>query len=402
MAKKTFPTRSRVVDSRPNWYIEYYQIDPETGEISRHRQDFDLNKIADLAVRREVADRIAANIDLFAKAPKDRSAAKSSGISDEVKTCGLSVAQAVEKMRDLKIGQSDVTSTKNDFRAAAKDFLTWAKRAHYSDMSIEKFTRAHAAGFWDYLATRAKRGGGLLSGVSRNNRFAMVRAIFGAMVERGLFKENPLGRFRRAKVTEKERRIFTVEERRVVALEAEKTDYWLFRGILLQYYCFIRPVELLRLKMGDFDFKAGTVRVKVKKGRTVRYRYATIPRSVMKYFVDGRFEKYSAGLLVFGITEESPYQFKIGPSNRPGDDDLLYRRHRRILERLRERGELRNINGLTWYSWKDTGISAHAPKTQHLSTRDQAGHSSFQTTLRYYTAPKVIEEYAAIQHDLFT
>jgi hypothetical protein len=60
------------------------------------------------------------------------------------------------------------------------------------------------------------------------------------------------------------------------------------------------------------------------------------------------------------------------------------------------------MDGLTWYSWKYTGISMHAKKTTPLSTRDQAGHSDFDMTLVYYQADKVNNEYRALSDDIFS
>jgi len=57
---------------------------------------------------------------------------------------------------------------------------------------------------------------------------------------------------------------------------------------------------------------------------------------------------------------------------------------------------------LTWYGWKYTGISAHAPKTSPVATRDQAGHTDFDTTLIYYTPDPVNQEYRALPDDLFS
>jgi hypothetical protein len=62
---------------------------------------------------------------------------------------------------------------------------------------------------------------------------------------------------------------------------------------------------------------------------------------------------------------------------------------------------LADIKGLTWYSWKDTGISNNISATSPMSTRDQAGHSSFNMTLTYYSANEVNQEYQDLPDSLF-
>lgn len=65
-----------------------------------------------------------------------------------------------------------------------------------------------------------------------------------------------------------------------------------------------------------------------------------------------------------------------------------------------ERGDLKNIEGLTWYSWKDSGISEHTRKTSPLATKDQAGHADLSITSVYYHPDKTNLEYKALPNDL--
>jgi len=93
---------------------------------------------------------------------------------------------------------------------------------------------------------------------------------------------------------------------------------------------------------------------------------------------------------------------KMLPSPVQIDELRPYKRHARILQRLHDSGALPgDISGLTWYSWKDTGISLHAAKTSPLATRDQAGHVDFAITDVYYHAPEIIPEYRKLENDLF-
>lgn len=79
----------------------------------------------------------------------------------------------------------------------------------------------------------------------------------------------------------------------------------------------------------------------------------------------------------------------------------MYKRHRNILERLQSDGRLHSLDGLTWYSWKDTGISLHSRRTSILSTKDQAVHTSTNMTLIYYQSEETNAEYLKLENDLF-
>lgn len=129
-------------------------------------------------------------------------------------------------------------------------------------------------------------------------------------------------------------------------------------------------------------------------------RWATIPRSILHYFLDGKFENHQANYFVFGLVGNEGAQ-GVGPSIKAAHPNRMYKRHRKMLERLKDDGRLKHIEHLTWYGWKDTGISLHAHRTTPLATKDQAGHTDFDVTLVYYHAQQVNQEYAALENDLF-
>ena len=84
----------------------------------------------------------------------------------------------------------------------------------------------------------------------------------------------------------------------------------------------------------------------------------------------------------------------------PVDDDRMYRRHRKLLEKLENAGKLTSIEGLCWYSWKDTGISKHTRKTSPVATKDQVGHTNLAVTSLYYHPEEINQEYRELANDL--
>lgn len=90
------------------------------------------------------------------------------------------------------------------------------------------------------------------------------------------------------------------------------------------------------------------------------------------------------------------------PAPRPIDENRPYKRHAKVLEKLKADGRLTgDIAGLTWYSWKDTGISMHTRRTSPVATKDQAGHTNLAVTSIYYHAPDENMEYRVLENDLF-
>lgn len=389
MAKKIFVAKARIVRG-DRWYIDYTRFDPESQKETRHRQDFDLNDIPDIQIREAVAERLINSLQIFIKYDVRNTAPAL--ISADAPA--LSIREAVEFALQIKTAAPRPNTHKN-YNSIAGLLCTWLECRAYTRMPVREFGRRHARAFFDYYIGLKK-----YRSATINNRIVHLRSMWAELIDREIVTENPWLGIRPVKEQEKLRRIFEADERRLVAQEIHDCDYWLFRALLLQFFCYIRPVELSRMRFKAFDFSKGIVKVEVWKGAKPHTRHATIPRSILPYFLDGRFEVQPANYYVFGRVGEGGWQ-DLGPSARAAHPDRLYKRHRKILERMKADGRLKDIENLTWYSWKDTGISLHAHQTTPLATKDQAGHTDFDVTLVYYHAAQVNKEYQALENDLF-
>lgn len=386
MAKKTLAIKkARLCRTSTRWYIDFTRYNAETGRETRHRQDFDLNEISDLQIRELVAHRLIRYLDVFAPPVEDP------GHQGPVHTLRDAVAYAV----GVKTS-GPRKNTHKGYKSIGKKVFAFADAKKLSDMPVGEFGRKHARMFFDELTA-----GGRLSGTTINNCLIHLRSLWSEMMDREMVQANPWKLIKPVRMGEKTRRVFTPEERRTVAAYIEANDYWMFRALLLQFYLYIRPVEQSRLRFKNFDFARGLVHVEGYQSKTWKPRWVTIPAQILHYFTDGRFDKYPANLYVFGAQVSGKGETTMEPSNIPASENRMYKRHQKILEKLRDRGELGNILGLTWYSWKDTGISQHVHKTSLIGTRDQAGHIEVAQTITYYHSDQVNSEYKDLKHDLY-
>lgn len=384
MAKKIF-ARSRVVKGA-RWHIDFTVYDTETGTETRHRKHFGLNDIQNIEVRTEVARILSTYIEDFASLAPVASEAKAEK--------PVSLRQAVE----FALSQKLLLPRKNShrsYRSVSKRFLTWCNAENLADMPLKKFTRRHARRYWDFFTGRRQYRAATLQ-----NHLIALGGLWSEMRDDELTDEKPWTNIKPPRSEEKQRRPFTDVERMVVAQEAEKTDYWLFRAIILQFYCYIRPVEITRLRFRDFDLGRGLVVVQSGNAKKWKRRTATIPESMLHYFRDGRFDKYPGNYLVLSKVDLGNKNYRVEPGTVPIDDDRMYRRHKKLLDRLVDTGKLTNTEGLTWYSWKDTGISLHTRKTSPVATKDQAGHTNLSITSLYYHAEEVNTDYQKLANDL--
>lgn len=389
MAKKIFVPRARVVKGE-KWLIDYLVHDPETGRESRHRNEFGLNEVP-LPIREQVANCLIKCVEKVLRGIARPPVAPAPAVHEPQ----LSVLDAVEYACKIKTSGPRENTHKN-YKSIRGFFVEWLTARSYTNMPINDFGKRHARAFLDWYMTRKK-----LRGVTINNRVTHLRALWYELIHREMATENPWTAIKPQRQEDKKRRPFNPEERRLVAAEVQRRDYWLFRGLILQYYCYLRPDELRRLKMRAFDLGRGLVKVESFEAKKWKTRWATIPRSVMPYFQDGIFDQVPVNYYVFGMTGSRRDGYQLRPATKPASKSVAYRRHQKILKELKASGVLSSIEGLTWYSWKDTGITEHARKTSPLATRDQAGHEDFDMTLTYYQREQVNTEYQAMENDLF-
>lgn len=388
MAKKIFVPRAHIVKGL-RWRIDYTTLDPATGIERRHRNEFGLNAVP-LNIRDQVAECLLKCVEKVLRGIATEPAPVASIGAESMPT-----AEAVEFALKIKTAGPRENTHKN-YRTIARYLLEWLQARSYARLPVAEFGKRQARAFFDWYVTRKP-----LRGVTVNNRLTHLRALWSELVDRDFCAENPWKHIRPVRQEEKLRRPFTPAERVVVAREVERADYWLFRGLLLQYYCYIRPEELRRLKFRAFDFARCLVKIESFEAKKWKTRWATIPRSVMPYFLDGIFEKFPANYYVFGVAGTHADGYRLAPGTVPASKSVAYRRHKKILQSLKAAGRIQSLEGLTWYSWKDTGISAHAPQTSPLATRDQAGHQDFDMTLTYYQQEQINAEYSGLENDLF-
>ncbi|MGL5131700.1 MAG: tyrosine-type recombinase/integrase [Planktothrix sp.] len=384
MAKKTFVHKTRIVKGE-KWHIEFWVYDVEDQTEARHRKDFDLNKIEDITTRGLVAEIITNNLDSIAQVLLKPTKSKLP------ESEGMSLLDAIDMALKVKMASPRKSSHKN-YKMVRNRLTEWAEKRAYLSMDVQHFTKKHAQAFYDHMKSLGK-----YRGVTLNNIRNHARGLWTEIISRDQgIKENPWKSIKSARVEEKHRRAFTEDEKKVVAAYIRETDYWLYRAVLLQYYCFIRPVELCRLRFKNFNYSQGTVTIEPSDAKKWKRRICTIPASIIGYFTDGIFNQFPVNHFIFG----APALGVMLPHTNPGNENRMYKRHKKCLEILKGRGDLNDINGLTWYSWKDTGISAHSKATTPLSTRDQAGHEDFKTTMIYYHKNAVNVEYRDLEDTL--
>ncbi|MEZ5038673.1 MAG: site-specific integrase [Saprospiraceae bacterium] len=393
MKKKFLPKYqpARLVSGNPRWYILWYAPfgkDP----LYRFRQTFLLNRIKDLALRRLRGEVLVEKINWWLEQglPSEK--------FDE-DTIPLLMASTIQMKKQIpQIAQQPAISRPSKWDTPTKDALIQARRLKctsdrkdtntayssiirllerfmeqkgWEQMPVGNFTKEHAGEYLDHC--RLERN---VNNNTYNNNLIQAKMVFKVLVTRGYLEQNPFDGFHSLPKLKKQRRNFSDKEASIVAAEIAECDRLLFYGLLLQYTCFVRPSELRRLKFKDIDTVKGLVFVAEEHEKTRREKTCTIPNDFLLFFREPFWEKYPRHWFLFGEGWAPNEKRQCGERE-------MNRRHRLVLKNLLKQKKLDDITGLSWYSWKDTGITDAIYELHPSAVQDQANHADIQMTLRY-------------------
>lgn len=376
------PAQLRV--NADKWRIEFWTQEPATGEWERHRPTFNLNRIVSERERKQQAQRIIRRLnDVWLpggypyKSPEQ--------IEHKARTVG----EAFGAILKIKLA-TDKEETRRCYKSIGGVFERWMVANKFDGLDAKAFGPRHSLAYADYLLI--ERG---LGAKHFNNSVNTLAGMFNVLIKREEIDRNPWHAVDRKKTTQKRRRMFTPVERRAVAKWALENDWWLFVAILFEYYGFIRWQEMRRLRFGDVQIGGETafVRLDADKTKNGKARTVTIPDSVRPYYMDARFSEQPGNHFIFGKGWQ--------PGTEQAAKNALNNRHLRGIAAAVESGAIQNSDGLSMYSWKDTGITVALDVAELMDVVSQADHADPRQTMTYRHAPKIIEGFKRRKNDLF-
>jgi integrase len=384
MDKKFLPDfiPPRLVSSCENWYIEWWELDHNTEQMRRFRRRFMLNRIPGKRKRKAQALRIIQRI------TEQLTHSGYYGIDpiDQPSAEDWPLIEAIEKAMHLK-AQSASKGSRNSYRSMGKIFVTYIRQKRLQKLPAHRFSRREAIRYMDYLSIQKK-----LGARSYNNHLTYCKSLFQLLIDREYLEKNPFDRIKRKRAKGKNRREFLPDESRTVALWLMKKDIWLFRAIMLQYFCFIRPNEMRQLRFKDFFWKENTLMVPSRIAKARRRDSVTIPPPVKAVFPPDDIRHYPASYYLFASG--------IRPGKNPCGKNAFNEAHAKHLIHLKNKGKLNNLEGLSFYSWKDSGLTDLGQSIGLLDLMRQARHMDPNETMQYINRNRLNQSFLNLDQDL--
>lgn len=277
---------------------------------------------------------------------------------------------------------SDREKTRTSYLSIYNIFATWAIDKGLSNINIDEFGRGEAFSFLDYAQNERKIGA-----CTYNNYVIMMRALFNELVSREIVEKNPFAKIVEKKATSKGRRSLSEFEKKMILNLAQEKDPDIILPILLLYYTFIRPVELRRLKIHFIDIPQQIIKLPGEVTKNKDNETVTIPLPLADYITNLNLHKLPGQLYLFGAG--------LKPGLKPCGHHTINRRHSYLLDELKTRGILSSTQGISIYSWKDTGAEDLVRENVNIvEIMKQLRHKNLATTQVY------LNSFSLVNHEI--
>ncbi|HIJ67451.1 MAG TPA: site-specific integrase, partial [Planctomycetes bacterium] len=260
------------------------------------------------------------------------------------------------------------------------------------DIKIAEFDYCCAEDFQGWLAGR-------MSAVSANSYVKMVRPVFSWAIRRRIIAADPFDTLRPLRTTQQDIRVFSEPEIQAI-LASSPNELWRAR-IIASLTAGLRRSEVLNLTVADIDFERQFIKIRPKR-RTAytwpwqpkNYQIRTVPLSAQLY-------NLLLGVILPGLPAGQPYvmlaerrywslQKRIGSLSERVclcPDENFSKPFKQILRAAK-------ISDGCFHDLRRTAITNWARCLPLRDVMSLAGHSSIETTQKYYLAlgPDYLQE----------
>lgn len=351
-------------------YIDFYAFDPATGKMRRKK--IKLNKIKNANHRRKYCNNLMNRLSEQLSQGWNPWIEKSSG------SAYLPFSEIIDRYRTYidKLLNEGVyrPETHKSLSSQLKNLVEYNQRKRIPITYIYQFDKDFCVEFLDEIYINRDN-----TAYTRDNYLSFLRLFSHYCVEKNYLKTLPtdgisvLGR----RFKHKTRALISqVHLNMLHDYLTEINKHYLLACYIL-YYCFIRPSEMVKLRLANISLSNQTIFVQDTISKNRKNGTITLPQKVIMLMLDLHTFDYPS------------HYFLFSEGFRPGN--------KQVSEKIFRDWWLRHIrkklgfpDSYKFYSLKDTGITNMLRQEDVLSVRDQARHSSILMTDIY--TPHDIQE----------
>lgn len=252
------------------WYLYYYFRHPQTNKMVKFMDTCKINRYKTIKERADAAEAWQKAITLLLHQGFNPFTDK--GIEPKTfdeKT--YTVREALNYAFDNKLGVWK-TSTADDYKTRKNVFLEWCKLNKVDGIDVRDFKEVHVIAFMNNLIAPEKLGGRAVGKTSQDNYKRCLSGLFSKLVRDKLVPKNLFLDIETSKASPIKNTPFTGYEVKQIKDYLLENDKQLYHFIQFVIFSFLRPVEIIRLEVQDFNLRESyfTVETKTERKATVK------------------------------------------------------------------------------------------------------------------------------------
>jgi integrase len=289
---------------KKRWYVYYYFRSPISGRMEKQMDHCGINKYKTTLERTEVGRSWLNAYELLLSQgfnPFDADGVKPGEFTGKFFSVKSGLWHAFDNLK----GQWK-QATVDDYKTRLGLFLQWASDRKIDTLDIGRLEEVHLIAFMNWL-TKPKPEGRGVGLTSQGNYKRCLSGLLGKLVRDRIIAENPIAAIETRKNKPLKNTPFTGNQVKEISQYLRNHDPQLYRYIQFVVYEFLRPREVVRLRVGDFDYNERYMILETKtEGKSVvrlispiidylgEINIESLPKKANLFTNTGKFEVWTA------------------------------------------------------------------------------------------------------------
>ncbi len=272
------------VEKGYRWYVYFYRKNDD-GTYKQYKFYHGINRYKTYAERLKVANILKEAIEKYLELGNDPFLISYEQLLKDA------IIQAFEnKKKEWGKTTLRVNSTYK------KSFLEWIDKKGLSNYPVNDIKKKHLMAYLNEVSQNK-------SPTTINNHIRFLSMIFGKMAQDDVIQTNIARDIKKLKILPIKNEYYTKDEYYRIAKYLKENDPYLLTFIRFMGYTFLRPIEIIRLKVKDINLEEKTIKIQTK----------TEKKSIIKII-----DKLYDTLKDMEIQKYEPEHFVFTKYNRPG------------------------------------------------------------------------------------
>ncbi|MCO4291360.1 site-specific integrase [Solitalea sp. MAHUQ-68] len=375
---------------KERWYVEYKLKDELTSKWVQRKEYGNINRLKTREERKLEGETVRLQL----QSDLENGLISLSAVTSSVKAkrnSNLTISAAIDEFltphlkakldNEKKTGVKNNNSTYNTYKRYLSYFTEYCEAYGLVDEPLNSFEQRNInIDLLEWIRFNKD-----WKEQSKKNFFIKVKLLFRYFYQKGFIK-NDISNFRLKFIVDIEgNEPFTDEDLDKIIPNMRGSDPYLLLYCQFIYYLFLRPFEVIKLKVGMFDLNKNELHLSPEVQKVKKKAILHVPDQLVQSLKKLNLNQYDPNMYLFSKKGQ--------PSHVSVTRGLFYYRLEKVLKEFKLEGQNKGL-----YSFKHTGVihlwnhmGDNYPNRMNI-IRNLCRHSSFSTTMEYLKKLRLSED----------